>query len=218
MARYTTLLFDFDGTIANTTPSIIYCLQKLLRSKGIEVDDEMIARNTGLSLVEGFQLLANTSDMEKVKRYTEEYKELYFHEGTAMIELFPAVAETMRQLHENGIRMALSTNNFEYIVTPVIERLGIMPYMNEIVCSDSTNVKNVKPAPDIAIEAMRRTNSLPEKTLVVGDSAYDIQMGVAAGTATCGVTFGSHSKERLLEAGATHTIDSFDELLKIVLE
>ncbi|MBR0393629.1 MAG: HAD hydrolase-like protein, partial [Alistipes sp.] len=80
------------------------------------------------------------------------------------------------------------------------------------------NIKSVKPAPDIAFEAMRRTDSLPEKTLVVGDSIYDIQMGVAAGTATCGVTFGSHSKEALLEAGATCLIDSFDELLKIVLE
>ena len=218
MARYTTLLFDFDGTIANTIPSIIYCFQKLLRSKGIEVDDEMIARNTGLSLIEGFQLLTNISDMEKIKQYAEEYKELYFREGIAKVVLFPEVAETMRQLHERGIRMALSTNNFEYIVTPVIERLGIMPYMNEIVCSDSENVKSVKPAPDIAFEAMRRTDSLPEKTLVVGDSIYDIQMGVAAGTATCGVTFGSHSKEALLEAGATCLIDSFDELLKIVLE
>ncbi len=218
MARYTTLLFDFDGTIANTIPSIIYCFQKLLRSKGIEVDDEMIARNTGLSLIEGFQLLTNISDMEKIKQYAEEYKELYFREGLAKVVLFPEVAETMRQLHERGIRMALSTNNFEHIVTPVIERLGIMPYMNEIVCSDSENVKSVKPAPDIAFEAMRRTDSLPEKTLVVGDSIYDIQMGVAAGTATCGVTFGSHSKEALLEAGATCLIDSFDELLKIVLE
>ena len=156
--------------------------------------------------------------MEEIERYVEEYKALYMREGLSRIVLFPKVAETLRKLHENGIRMALSTNNFEKIVTPVIERLGIMPYLNEIVCSDSSNVRNGKPAPDSALEAMRRTNSLPEKTLVVGDFSYDIQMGVSAGTATCGVTFGSHSKETLLEAGATYTIDSFDELLKIVLE
>lgn len=218
MARYTTLLFDFDGTIANTIPSIIYCAQLLLKSYGINVDDQTIAQNTGRPIEEIFHILANTNDMEEIERYVEEYKALYMREGLSRIVLFPKVAETLRKLHENGIRMALSTNNFEKIVTPVIERLGIMPYLNEIVCSDSSNVRNGKPAPDIALEAMRRTNSLPEKTLVVGDFSYDIQMGVSAGTATCGVTFGSHSKETLLEAGATYTIDSFDELLKIVLE
>ena len=111
---------------------------------------------------------------------------LYMSEGLSMIRPFPKVMETLQQFHDHGIKMAIASNNVLSVVVPMIESFGVMKYMDTIVCSD--DVENIKPAPDIALEAMRRTGTPPEKTLVVGDSIFDIGMGVSAGTATCGVT------------------------------
>ncbi|MBQ7856858.1 MAG: HAD-IA family hydrolase [Alistipes sp.] len=215
MARYHTLLFDFDGTTANTMPAIIPCIRKVLSAEGISVSDEVIYHNAGHSVYDAIKHISGSENEDDVARYTEAYMKLYMSEGLSMIRPFPKVMETLQQFHDHGIKMAIASNNVLSVVVPMIESFGVMKYMDTIVCSD--DVENIKPAPDIALEAMRRTGTPPEKTLVVGDSIFDIGMGVSAGTATCGVTYGCHSKQMLIEAGATYTIDAFDELLKIVL-
>ena len=78
--------------------------------------------------------------------------------------------------------------------------------------------ENGKPAPDIAIESMRRAGCTPEESIVVGDSTFDMSMGCNAGCRCLGVTYGSHDRQTLLDGGATWVVDDFRDIAKIILD
>lgn len=215
MSNIKLAMLDFDGTTANTIPSIIYCAEKVCKEEGFVLDSELLARNAGFTTEEAFRFLTGSNDEELITRLSTRYRSIYTSEGLDMITLFDGVLETMKRLHSKGVKFAIATNN----VTPVIEytakRLGMAPYLDNIVCLN--NVAAGKPAPDIAIESMRLAGCTPEESIVVGDSIFDVGMGVNAGCRCCGVTYGSQDSKTLLDRGATWIIDHFSELENIIL-
>ena len=214
MARYKCLLFDFDGTTADTIGSVLHTFHHVFADAGFEIDDEFISTNMCFSLREAFTYIIG-DDQAKVAECLRRYQEFYTTEAWRLITTFPHVLETLARLKAEGITLCLATNNLHHIVDRIVEHLGMAEYMDTVVCLD--DVANGKPAPDIALEALRRTGFDASEALVVGDSFFDIGMGRAAGADTCGVTYGSQDRATLVEAGATHLIDSFDQLLNIVL-
>lgn len=215
MSNIKFVMLDFDGTTANTTPSIICCAEKVALTEGYTIDRELLARNTGFTTEEAFRFLTGSDDQELIERLSQKYRDTYISEGLDMITLFDGVLETMKNLHAKGIKLAIATNN----VTPIIEyaakRLGMAEYLFTTVCLN--DVENGKPAPDIALEAMRRAGCTAEESIVVGDSTFDMGMGRNAGCRCCGVTYGSHNSQTLFDGGADWVINDFRELEKIVL-
>lgn len=216
MSNIKFVMLDFDGTTANTTPSIIYCADKVCQMEGFTLDKELLARNTGFTTEEAFRFLTGCNDEDTINRLSTLYRKLYISEGLDMITLFDGVLETMKELHSKGVKFAIATNNITPIIEYTVARLGMAEYLDTIVCLD--NVTKGKPEPDIAIEAMRRVGCTAEESIVVGDSTFDMGMGKNAGCRCCGVTYGSHDSKTLLEGGATWVIDNFCDLKKIVLE
>ena len=214
MARYNCVLFDFDGTTADTIGSVLHTFHHVFTNGGFEIDDEFIATNMGFSLREAFTYIIG-DDKKRVAECIRQYEAFYTSEAWQLIRLFPHVLETLARLNEAGVTLCIATNNLHRIVDRISEHLGMATYMQTIVCLD--DVVNGKPAPDIALEALRRTGYTAAETLVVGDSTFDVGMGQAAGIDTCAVTYGSHDRATLSEAGATYIIDSFDKLVDIVL-
>lgn len=215
MSNIKFVMLDFDGTTANTTPSIIHCSEKVCQAEGYTLDRELLARNTGFTTEAAFEFVTGNSDPVFINRVSDMYRELYNTEGLDMITLFDGVLETMECLHSKGIKFAVTTNNVSEVIEAMTKRLGMDKYLDNIVCLD--NVENGKPAPDIAIESMRRAGCTPEESIVVGDSTFDMGMGVNAGCRCCGVTYGSHDRQTLFNSGASWVIDDFRELEKIVL-
>lgn len=215
MSNIKFVMLDFDGTTADTTPSILYCADKVCQAEGYILDHELLARNTGYTTEAAFEFVTGNSDPVFINRVSDMYRELYNTEGLDMITLFDGVLETMERLHSKGIKFAVTTNNVSEVIEAMTKRLGMDKYLDNIVCLD--NVENGKPAPDIAIESMRRAGCTPEESIVVGDSTFDMGMGVNAGCRCCGVTYGSHDRQTLFNSGASWVIDDFRELEKIVL-
>lgn len=215
MSNIKFVMLDFDGTTADTTPSILYCADKVCQAEGYTLDRELLARNTGFTTEAAFEFVTGNSDPVFINRVSDMYRELYNTEGLDMITLFDGVLETMERLHSKGIKFAVTTNNVSEVIEAMTKRLGMDKYLDNIVCLD--NVENGKPAPDIAIESMRRAGCTPEESIVVGDSTFDMGMGVNAGCRCCGVTYGSHDRQTLFNSGASWVIDDFRELEKIVL-
>lgn len=215
MGKIKSIIFDFDGTTADTTPCISYSTIKTYREIGIEPDPDMIATNMGLTLRQFLALFFQGDDEALFERVCRRYEEVYRTEGIYMVKLFDHVLETLAKLKAAGIKLAIGSNNVQVALQYYSKALGLDKYIDEIVCVD--DVEHVKPAPDIAIEIMRRFNTTPDETLVVGDSTYDIDMAIAAKCPTCGVTYGAHSADKLRKAGCQATIDSFDELIEFVL-
>lgn len=218
MSKYKVILLDFDGTTACTIPAIYHAASKMLENRGYKVDKQVVYDNFGLALPFAFRCFAgdDTIDDATIEQMTIEYNNIYKEEGEQLIELFDGVVKTLDSLTKAGIKIVIASNNIRPVLDRLTANLGIAKYIDDIVSVE--DVENVKPAPDIALEALRRYNISGEEALVVGDSTFDMDMGREAGCHLCGVTYGSHSPEMLRNTGARYIIEHFSELEKIVLE
>ncbi len=210
-------MLDFDGTTACTVPAIYHAAHKMLGLHGYEVEKEVVYKNFGLALPFAFRCFSGDDSIDDatIEEMTAQYNNIYKEEGEQLIELFDGVVETLDRLKKAGIKIVIASNNVQPVLRRLTTNLGIAEYIDDIVAVE--DVENVKPAPDIALEVLRRCNIKGEEALVVGDSTFDMDMGREAGCHLCGVTYGSHTPEMLRETGARYIIDHFSELEKIVL-
>lgn len=215
MSNIKFVMLDFDGTVANTLQSILYCADKVGQAEGYSIDLELLTRNLGYTTYGAFALLTNSDDPVLINRLCDEYHRIYNSEGVEMITLFDGVLDTVQRLHAKGVKFAIASNNMSYVIEGICRRLGLMPYIDNIVGLDC--VSNGKPEPDIAIESMHRAGFSAQESIVVGDSTFDMGMGCNAGCRCCAVTYGSNDRQTLEQSGAEWIIDNFSELEKIVL-
>ncbi len=218
MSNYKVIMLDFDGTTACTVPAIYHAAKRMLNMHGYEVEKEVVYKNFGLALPFAFRCFAGDDSIDDatIEQMIAEYNNIYKEEGEQLIELFDGVVETLDRLTKAGIKIVIASNNIRPVLDRLTANLGIAKYIDDIVSVE--DVENVKPAPDIALEALRRYNISGEEALVVGDSTFDMDMGREAGCHLCGVTYGSHTPEMLCDKGARYIIKHFSELEKIVLE
>lgn len=214
--NYKVVMLDFDGTTACTVPAIYYSAHKMLLRRGYEIDEQVVRDNFALALAESFCCYAGVDfDDATVEQMIAEYNTIYREEGEKLVELFDGVVETLDHLKKAGVKIVITSNNIQPVLRRLTTNLGIAQYIDDIVSVE--DVENVKPAPDIALEVLRRNNISAEDALVVGDATLDMDMGHEAGCHLCGVTYGSHSPAMLRERGARYIIEHFSELEQIVL-
>lgn len=215
--NYKVIMLDFDGTTACTVPAIYHAAKRMLQLHGYEVDKDVVYKNFGLALPFAFRCFAGDESIDDatIEEMIIEYNDFYREEAEPLIELFEGVPETLDALKKAGVKIVIASNNVQPVLRRLTSNLGIADYIDDIVAVE--DVENVKPAPDIALEVLRRCNIKGEEALVVGDSTFDMDMGREAGCHLCGVTYGSHTPEMLRETGARYIIDKFSDLLKIVL-
>ena len=215
--NYKVIMLDFDGTTACTVPAIYHAAKRMLQLHGYEVDKDVVYKNFGLALPFAFRCFAGDESIDDatIEEMIIEYNDFYRNEAEPLIELFEGVPETLDTLKKAGVKIVIASNNVQPVLRRLTSNLGIADYIDDIVAVE--DVENVKPAPDIALEVLRRCNIKGEEALVVGDSTFDMDMGREAGCHLCGVTYGSHTPEMLRETGARYIIDKFSDLLKIVL-
>lgn len=215
--NYKVIMLDFDGTTACTVHAIYHAAKRMLNEYGYEVEKDIVYKNFGLALPYSFYCFAGVEsfDEETSKNMIADYNRIYREEAEQLIELFDGVAETLDTLRKAGVKIVIASNNVHPVLERQLKNLGIRQYIDDIVAVE--DVENVKPAPDIALEVLRRCNIKAEEAIVVGDSTYDMDMGREAGCHLCGVSYGGHTPDMLREKGAKYIIDSFSELVKIVL-
>ena len=217
MANYKVVMLDFDGTTACTVHAIYHAAKRMLNEYGYEVEKDVVYKNFGLALPYSFYCFAGVESFDEAtsQQMIVDYNRIYQAEAEQLIELFDGVAETLDTLKKGGVKIVIASNNVHPVLERQLANLGIRQYIDDIVAVE--DVENVKPAPDIALEVLRRCNIKADEAIVVGDSTYDMDMGREAGCDLCGVSYGGHTPEMLREKGAKHIIDNFSELVKIVL-
>lgn len=209
------ILFDFDGTLANTAPGIVLTMQKTFQEMGLPIPtDEEVRHTIGLPLKKCVQTLGQLSDKE-AEEGTAIYRKLFPVYEIEHISIFPSVSETLSLLFSQGIRMAICTSRNKFSLDSILQRYALENYFETILTAD-THKLNPKPAPDMALVLMERLQVNASQTLVVGDTTFDIEMGNRAHCTTVAVTYGNHSRQQLLSANPTHIIDRFDQIVEIV--
>lgn len=208
---YNTIIFDFDGTLADTAPGILATMRQTFVELGMPIpDDDAMRRTIGLPLVKALQEANNLSEADAL-RANDMYRSLFESHELTNIRLFPQVAETLNALHDRGLRMAIATSRNAASLDLILGRYGIDALFEQRV----TNSDHLaaKPAPDMVLTLLRRMGLQASQALVVGDTTFDIAMGSSAGCHTCAVTYGNHTREQLLAANPTYVIDNIEQLL-----
>ena len=212
--RYKHILFDFDGTLADTREGIIRTVQGTLQRMNLpESDPAAIVKTIGLPLTECFRIATAVPD-NHVEEAAAIYRDIFPSLALDHITLFPGVLETLAALHNSGTTMAVVSSRHHMSLDPLMTRLGITPYIPLSRAFGEDEALRPKPAPDLAMKALADLGIKAGQTLVVGDTIYDLQMGAAAGCHTCGVTYGNQSRQQLLAAHPDHIIDTFPALLQ----
>lgn len=210
-----TIIFDFDGTIGDTASLIVETMQQTMRRLNHPVKSDEECRTTiGLPLAKCFTAILPISD-EQGDECAAVYRDIFEHNAAAAgVRAFPHVGQTLRALHDRGLTLTIATSRQRPSLEAFLKQLGLLDVFAYIVTVN--DVEHAKPEPDMVLQTLGHLNAKPEETLVVGDAAYDILMGNAAGATTCAVTYGNGTHEELLSAKPDHVIDDFADILTLV--
>lgn len=208
------IIFDFDGTLADTNQGVVLMIEEMLRQMHLPVTSpEHITRQIGLPLREAVRIGGNVPE-NRVDEAVETYIALFDSVGIQASRLFPETNIVLKTLHENGITLSIATSRERRSTEMIIASKEIVNLFSCFVSADMS--LKAKPAPDMVLYIMDLLKAKKEEILVVGDTTFDIQMGNEAGVRTCGVTYGNHTAQMLDEAGADFIVDSLSEILPIV--
>lgn len=213
--KFSFIVFDFDGTIADTRRGIFDSIIYALTSYGYDVPDENVLNSfLGPPLYESFQKTTSCSD-EMAKTLTAKYRELYTDNAMFRLQLFEGVEDMLKELKSKGVKMAIASSKPQKFFSKLLEHLRIDEYF-DVVCGASLgDIHNTKA--EIIAKAMEEMGAEKDKTLMVGDRVFDIDGAKENGIKSAGVVFGFDYTEELEKAEADFIVKTTKELLKEVL-
>jgi HAD superfamily hydrolase (TIGR01509 family) len=205
---YRALLFDLDGTLAETDSLHLPTWVDVLRPHGIEVDDAFYKENiSGRSTGEIVrELLPDLSSEEG--REIGDAKEANFRERAGELEPLPGLLDFLKESRECGLKTALVTNAPEENVEAILLALELGEYFDELVLSDE--VGRVKPDPAPYRVALDKLGLSPEEAVAFEDSTSGISSAVGAGVPTVGIA-STQDPETLRRAGAFMVAKDFTD-------
>lgn len=210
------VIFDFDGTLADTKENIILTFQMTMKEMGVEIKSRQeCAATIGLTLEDAFKVLYPGMAAEKYILLRDTYRRIFKENRKILVPgLFPEVMETLEELRRRGYLMSIASSRLSPSLQSFLEDMKIAHLFEYAVGGD--NVEHPKPAPDAVLQILRHYNLSAEEAFVVGDMPFDINMATNAGVKSCGVTWGNADAAQLKESGANYIIDKMSQLLEIL--
>lgn len=206
------LIFDFDGTLADSLPLALAAVQKMLVKLGYPVKTiAEITTHVGWGEKQLISGSIGSTDEQKVKLARETYFNLY-REELKNILLFPHLKETLEHFRDKTM-IVLSNKRLEFIQL-ILEQHKVARLFKEILGED--NSACLKPDPGVVLELLKKYQVKPERALLVGDMTIDIETGKNAGIKTCAVTYGFDNRTKLAAAQPDLLIDDIFELKELI--
>jgi len=213
---YDYLLFDLDGTLTDSKPGIINCLQYALDKLGKpEPDGEKLNCYVGPPLHKTFEKI--TGDPEKAMVAVGYYRERFSTVGLFENSVYEGIIPMLQKLKEAGKVLAVATSKPQPYTDRILERYELTEYFTTIVGSEMDGGRSDKA--EVIAEAMTRLQIKDkDKVLMIGDRQYDM-IGASKNSIAClGVGYGYAEGNELKDAGATYQVESVKELEKFLLQ
>lgn len=192
--RFDLIVFDWDGTLFDSTALIVRCMQAAAADLGLEPPSrERAAYVIGMGLIEALQYALPGLDRERYPELGQRYRHHYFasaHEVT----LFDGVPELLRDLKARHHWLAVATGKSRRGLDEALTAVGMTTLFDGTRTADETAGK---PNPQMLLELMREFGAEPERTLMIGDTTHDLQLALNAGCPAAAVTYGAHAHESL---------------------
>ena len=207
------VLFDLDGTLADTAPDLVAALNVVLTSLGHAAIDLAIARwwvaqgSVGL-IQNGLRMTAQDA---RNSPHRQALLQEYARNLCTQTRLFPGIPRVLETLEKRAIPWAVVTNKPKRFTEPLMAALGLDVRAGSVVSGDTLNTS--KPDPSPLEHACKELGLAPQGGVIIGDDSRDIAAGHAAGMQTIAVTWGYARPEETTGWGADQVVSSAEELL-----
>ena len=198
MARkqFDLIVFDWDGTLMDSTATIVASMQAAARDLGLPVPDDRAASHViGLGLQDAMQAVLPDLDPKSYPRMVERYRYHYLAQDQTLT-LFDGVREMLADLASQGYFLAVATGKSRVGLSRALSTVGLMSVFDSTRCADETFSK---PHPAMLQEITRELGQDMRRTVMIGDTTHDLLMAGNAGAAGIGVHYGAHPRH-VLEA------------------
>jgi len=207
--RFELLVFDWDGTLMDSAGAIVASIQASCADLGLPVPSRARAAHViGLGLKDALSYAVPELPPEDYGKLAERYK-YHFMARDPDIELFPGVREMLIDLKERGHILAVATGKSRVGLDRVLEATQLKQCFDSSRCADETHSK---PHPAMLQELMQELLIAAECTLMIGDTAHDLQMALSAGVPALAVSYGAHPRDNLTGFNPLACIDTPQEL------
>ena len=212
-------IFDCDGTLVDSGATITAALKASFERNGIPVPPPSVSRRViGLSLTEAMAALLPDSDRSEHRRLAEDYKTAFMGlraAGQVKEPLFDGVLDLLDSLEADGWMLAVATGKSDRGLKHCLDSHGIHARFVSLQTADR---HPSKPHPSMVDQAMADAGALPQMTIVIGDTSFDMAMAVNAGATGIGAAWGYHEAEELIDAGAVAVAEQPSAVFGLVRE
>jgi phosphoglycolate phosphatase len=189
----TTVVFDLDGTLIDTAPDLVDALNAVLAREGLqpvpyEVARPMIGGGARMMIERGLAARGRTSAATEINRLYGDFVAYYADHIADRSRPFPGLEDALDQLAGSGYRLTVCTNKLEWLSIRLLDALGLKARFSAICGQDTFGIQ--KPDPAILRQTILAGGGVPERAVMVGDSATDIATARAAGIPVIAVDFG----------------------------
>lgn len=207
--RFDLIVFDWDGTIVDSTAMIALCIQKAAADLGLTVPTrEQASHVIGLGLHDALSRAVPELTAGRIEEFSARYRHHWFaceHE----VLLFEGVREMLVDLHERGLPLAVATGKSRRGLARAFDQSGLGALFEASRCADETHPK---PHPAMLLELAEELTVEPARIVMIGDTTHDLEMAAAAGAAGIGVTYGAHPRDQLAACAPVALVSDVEEL------
>ena len=206
---YDLVIFDWDGTLMDSTRLIARSLQCACSDVGLPVPSEREALFViGLNLVDTCNHVAPALDEAGRARLAERYRH-HFLSNEHEAPLYAGVREMLADLHGRGRRLAVATGKARRGLDRALEATGLASWFEATRCADEGFAK---PHAGMLLKLLDMTGVAPERAVMVGDTTHDLELAANAGVDAIAVSYGAHHDELLDTRPAKARVASVAEL------
>ncbi len=211
-------IFDCDGTLVDSQHNICRAVEEAFEMSALAPPPRpAIRRIVGLSLVEAMRILLPDAESAQHLALADDYKAAFFRlrSSGAMAEepLYDGILEAIDTLAAAGWMLGVATGKSDRGLHHVLHHHGIFDRFATLQTADR---HPSKPDPSMITLAMREAGATPERTVMIGDTSFDMAMARASGARAIGVAWGYHPPQELIDAGAHVVVDEVAALAAIV--
>jgi pyrophosphatase PpaX len=208
-------LFDFDGTLVDTTELIYQSMRHATGEVlGKDLPREILLANVGQPLPRQMEII----DAERAEALLESYRLHNEEHHDALIQEFPGVEDTLARLRSAGVKIAVVTSKRRFSVRMALESFpGLGEVVDHFVTMEDTTEH--KPDPEPLLKGLEFLGGIPpEEAAYVGDSPFDVAAARAAGITSVAVSWGAFSEDTLRSAEPDHLVEDIDSAVDALLK
>lgn len=207
--KFDLIVFDWDGTLMDSTATIVTCIQAAAKDLGLPVPDAKAASYViGLGLQDAMQAVLPGLDPKYYPHMVERYRFHYLSKDHGLT-LFDGVREMLADLSQQGYFLAVATGKSRVGLNRALDAVNLLSVFDATRCADETFSK---PHPAMLLELTRELGQDLRRTVMIGDTTHDLQMAANAGTSGIAVHYGAHADTELQALNPLYAASSVFEL------